>query len=43
MQQNMIDAREKFRPKGLEYKVQIEVDINIGFIWAVLKCAVELH
>ena len=39
MQSNTIDAREKFRPEGVKYEVEIQVDITMGFIWAVIKCA----
>lgn len=35
---NMIDARKRFRPQGLEYKVQINIEINAGFLWAIAKC-----
>lgn len=35
---NLIDARDQFRPQGVEYKVQIQVEVNAGFLWAVAKC-----
>lgn len=35
---NMIDARERFRPAGFEYKVQIKVEVNAGLLWAIAKC-----
>lgn len=34
----LIDARERFHPQALIYTVQIKVEINVGFLWAVLKC-----
>lgn len=34
---SVIDARDKFHAK-VEYKVQIEVKVNVGFLWAIAKC-----
>ena len=34
----VVDARHKFRPKGLEYTVQINVEVNMRFIIAIAKC-----
>lgn len=35
---NVIDAREKFRSEGIEYKVSIKVAVNWRFIKAVARC-----
>lgn len=35
---SIIDARAKFRAQKLEYKVQIKVKVNAGFLWAIAKC-----
>lgn len=32
------DSGGRFRPQGLKYKVQIKVEVNAGFLWAVAKC-----
>ncbi len=41
MKHNLIDSRDKFRPEGMEYKVKIEVQVNMRFIWTVIKCAFQ--
>lgn len=34
----IIDARERFRPPGIVYKVQIRVSVNARFLLVVMKC-----
>ncbi len=41
MKHNLIDSRDRFRPEGIEYKVKIEVQVNMRFIWTVIKCAFQ--
>lgn len=35
---SLVDARARFRPKALNYVVQIKVDVSLAFLWAVLRC-----
>lgn len=34
----VIDARDRFRPFNVVYKVQINVEVNARFLWAVMQC-----
>ena len=37
----MRDARERFRSAGLEYKVQLKIEVNAGLLWAIAKCLLQ--
>lgn len=38
---NMIDARERFRPSGVEYEVTIHIEVNARLLWAIAKCLLQ--